>query len=106
MKGKAKSNEFGERLSCGRGERIRTSDLSVPNRAHYQAVLRPDEVRHSKRRVRAGQVWPQIYAGERRSIRVYPRKSVAKNSFVWASARARWLMRFLMVSGSWAKVWV
>ena len=25
----------------GRGERIRTSDLSVPNRAHYQAVLRP-----------------------------------------------------------------
>ena len=26
---------------CGRGERIRTSDLSVPNRAHYQAVLRP-----------------------------------------------------------------
>jgi hypothetical protein len=26
----------------GRGERIRTSDLSVPNRAHYQAVLRPD----------------------------------------------------------------
>jgi hypothetical protein len=30
----------------GRGERIRTSDLSVPNRAHYQAVLRP-EGRHS-----------------------------------------------------------
>ncbi len=29
----------------GRGERIRTSDLSVPNRAHYQAVLRPDERR-------------------------------------------------------------
>ena len=28
----------------GRGERIRTSDLSVPNRAHYQAVLRPEEV--------------------------------------------------------------
>ncbi len=27
----------------GRGERIRTSDLSVPNRAHYQAVLRPDD---------------------------------------------------------------
>ncbi len=27
---------------CGRGERIRTSDLSVPNRAHYQAVLRPE----------------------------------------------------------------
>ena len=25
----------------GRGEMIRTSDLSVPNRAHYQAVLRP-----------------------------------------------------------------
>ena len=29
-------------LSDGRGERIRTSDLSVPNRAHYQAVLRPE----------------------------------------------------------------
>ena len=28
----------------GRGERIRTSDLSVPNRAHYQAVLRPELV--------------------------------------------------------------
>jgi hypothetical protein len=28
--------------SFGRGERIRTSDLSVPNRAHYQAVLRPE----------------------------------------------------------------
>ena len=27
----------------GRGERIRTSDLSVPNRAHYQAVLRPEK---------------------------------------------------------------
>ena len=26
----------------GRGERIRTSDLSVPNRAHYQAVLLPE----------------------------------------------------------------
>ena len=36
----------------GRGERIRTSDLSVPNRAHYQAVLRPEEVRHSKSRGR------------------------------------------------------
>ena len=33
----------------GRGERIRTSDLSVPNRAHYQAVLRPELV--SLRRV-------------------------------------------------------
>src|ERR1041385_2325777 len=42
--------------ASGRGERIRTSDLSVPNRAHYQAVLRPEEVRHSKRRVRDGQV--------------------------------------------------
>jgi hypothetical protein len=31
-------------LSIGRGERIRTSDLSVPNRAHYQAVLRPELV--------------------------------------------------------------
>src|ERR1043165_4532817 len=28
-------------INFGRGERIRTSDLSVPNRAHYQAVLRP-----------------------------------------------------------------
>ena len=27
--------------AIGRGEMIRTSDLSVPNRAHYQAVLRP-----------------------------------------------------------------
>ena len=28
---------------CGRGDWIRTNDLSVPNRAHYQAVLRPDK---------------------------------------------------------------
>ena len=27
----------------GRGERIRTSDLTVPNRALYQAEPRPDE---------------------------------------------------------------
>src|SRR6185503_16419304 len=32
-------------LKVGRGERIRTSDLSVPNRAHYQAVLRPVPLR-------------------------------------------------------------
>ena len=42
--------------AIGRGERIRTSDLSVPNRAHYQAVLRPEEVRHSKREGGDGQV--------------------------------------------------
>jgi hypothetical protein len=29
----------------GRGERIRTSDLSVPNRALYQAEPRPDKCR-------------------------------------------------------------
>ena len=32
-------------LVCGRGDWIRTNDLSVPNRAHYQAVLRPDKNR-------------------------------------------------------------
>ena len=26
----------------GRGERIRTSDLTVPNRTRYQTALRPD----------------------------------------------------------------
>ncbi len=26
----------------GRGERIRTSDLTIPNRARYQAALRPE----------------------------------------------------------------
>ena len=36
--------------SENRGERIRTSDLSVPNRAHYQAVLRPDTVADYTRR--------------------------------------------------------
>ena len=34
--------ERGLQVIDGRGERIRTSDLSVPNRAHYQAVLRPE----------------------------------------------------------------
>ncbi len=28
----------------GRGERIRTSDLTVPNRARYQTALRPAEL--------------------------------------------------------------
>ena len=32
------------REESGRGERIRTSDLSVPNRALYQAEPRPDEL--------------------------------------------------------------
>jgi hypothetical protein len=36
-------------LKSDRGERIRTSDLSVPNRAHYQAVLRPDMNGHYTR---------------------------------------------------------
>ena len=36
--------------SENRGERIRTSDLSVPNRAHYQAVLRPDTIADYTRR--------------------------------------------------------
>ena len=35
------NGDDGPSQSFGRGERIRTSDLSVPNRAHYQAVLRP-----------------------------------------------------------------
>ena len=30
-------------LKNGRGERIRTSDLTVPNRALYQAEPRPDK---------------------------------------------------------------
>ena len=30
-------------VRIGRGEKIRTSDLSVPNRALYQAEPRPDE---------------------------------------------------------------
>ena len=32
-------------VSNGRGERIRTSDLTVPNRALYQAEPRPDKVK-------------------------------------------------------------
>src|SRR5436190_11905063 len=31
-------------LISGRGERIRTSDLTVPNRARYQTALRPDKL--------------------------------------------------------------
>jgi hypothetical protein len=38
---------------AGRGERIRTSDLSVPNRAHYQAVLRPEAFLDHAERPRA-----------------------------------------------------
>ena len=32
---------------CNRGGRIRTCDLSVPNRAHYQAVLHPVDIKRS-----------------------------------------------------------
>ena len=44
---------FPQQIS-GRGERIRTSDLSVPNRAHYQAVLRPETLEISKKTVPQG----------------------------------------------------
>ncbi len=33
---------LGSLVENGRGERVRTSDLSVPNAARYQAALRPD----------------------------------------------------------------
>ena len=33
-------------LVYGRGERIRTSDLTVPNRALYQAEPRPDKLKY------------------------------------------------------------
>ena len=59
-------------LSDGRGERIRTSDLSVPNRAHYQAVLRPvliaetrqfaERRRHSSRQFTNRSRRPGIFA--------------------------------------------
>ena len=39
----AKGTPRGALRISGRGERIRTSDLSVPNRALYQAEPRPDE---------------------------------------------------------------
>src|SRR2546428_3771854 len=55
----------------GRGERIRTSDLSVPNRAHYQAVLRPEfydnsrfrkeKALHSSQRRNLGSSFSGIY---------------------------------------------
>ncbi len=35
-------NEKVSGMRAGRGERIRTSDLTVPNRTRYQAALRPD----------------------------------------------------------------
>ena len=42
---KQMTNDQGSRDSerSGRGERIRTSDLTVPNRALYQAEPRPDK---------------------------------------------------------------
>ena len=62
----------------GRGERIRTSDLSVPNRAHYQAVLRPEtrlraEV-HSRDARMKGQVRSsQSSRKERIASKAFPR---------------------------------
>jgi len=66
--------------SNGRGERIRTSDLSVPNRAHYQAVLRPanpassDRTRHSKSQQAGGQASTKNPARNSRvASRAFPR---------------------------------
>ena len=39
----AKNSSAAEAVFIGRGERIRTSDLSVPNAALYQAEPRPDD---------------------------------------------------------------
>src|SRR5690606_18255465 len=39
----------------GRGERIRTSDLTVPNRARYQTALRPEKSAEASTRPRTCQ---------------------------------------------------
>jgi hypothetical protein len=44
-----KSNSVTEAAFVGRGERIRTSDLSVPNAALYQAEPRPEYDRDTLR---------------------------------------------------------
>ena len=43
----ARQSALGDGGGNGRGERIRTSGLTDPNRALYQAELRPDVVRDS-----------------------------------------------------------
>jgi hypothetical protein len=84
-------------LLIGRGEMIRTSDLSVPNRAHYRAVLRPE-----KNLMRFIQ---ETYS----SAEFYRRKShwssssavkSRKNRIIFFIARARWLISPLTVEES------
>ena len=43
LSGSVVFQEIEDLRKTGRGERIRTSDLSVPNRALYQAEPRPDK---------------------------------------------------------------
>jgi hypothetical protein len=66
----------------GRGERIRTSDLSVPNRAHYQAVLRPEAYLNGREMPRA------FYEALLPAVKFGPRYS--SNCFrILSAARAR-----------------
>src|SRR5437763_16866741 len=87
----------------GRGERIRTSDLSVPNRAHYQAVLRPESWRILRVAGSRVKLWlsPSYNDGLLKDQKL---AAVIRNSRVLSSARARWLIRFLIVSVSSANV--
>lgn len=57
---------------------IRTSDLSVPNRAHYQAVLRPAV--SSRKRFQVSNFTGGKLIGQ---VRLF------KNPIIWAEAAAR-----------------
>ena len=68
----------------GRGERIRTSDLSVPNRAHYQAVLRPEITENFKKPLPQGQ-----HSKSQGELGQADHFSISRNSLIKATAFAR-----------------
>ena len=81
----------------GRGGKIRTCGLTVPNRAHYQAVLRP--VCFTMETIPS----VEFYARKlQRSSQIA--KKPRKNGIICKKARPRWLISRFIASGSSPKV--
>ncbi len=92
----ATDDTYGAGLGNGRGERIRTSGLTVPNRALYQAELRPVESLLAPTAKRTRRIPPAAPAGQASESRDRSQSStwctiertLARNnvlSFAWLS---------------------
>lgn len=78
----------------GRGGKIRTCDLTVPNRAHCQAVLRPglDVVSYEKHHQASD------FTGENENGQVGFSADFAKKSRICRAATVLWLISFFTES--------